>query len=147
MGKFLYRMQSVLNIKVKMETLAKQDFAAAMAEVNREQEKLETLKLRKAGYEEKARGLLSSTLSVQDILENNNAILRMDEFIEAQEKRVQDAQRKLEKERVKLSEAMKERKIQENLREKAFEEFMREENRGENLVTDELTSYRYSRKV
>lgn len=146
MGKFRYRMQSVLNIKMKMETLAKQDFAAAMAELEKEERMLETLRLRKKNYEEKAQGLLSDTLSVQDIIENNNAILRMDEYIEEQKKAVEAARKRADKEREKLSEAMKERKIHENLREKAFEEFMREENRSEGLITDELTSYRYGQK-
>lgn len=139
-------MQSVLNIKMKMETLAKQDFAAAMAELNQEEKCLQELVCRKEGYEKKAHGLLADTLSVQDILENNNAILRMDEYIEAQKIRVETARRKLDQEREKLSEAMKERKIQENLREKDFEEFVQEENKSENLVNDELTSYRYGQR-
>ncbi len=146
MSKFLYRMQSVLNIKMKMETLAKQDFAAAMAELNREEERLQELVCRKEGYEKKAQGLLTDTLSVQDILENNNAILRMEQYIEAQKARVETARRKLDKERDKLSEAMKERKIQENLKEKDFEEFVQEENKSESLINDELTSYRYGQK-
>lgn len=146
MSKFRYRMQSILDIKLKMETLAKQDFAAAMTKLNDEERKLEGLKARKLGYEQEARRLLSDTLSVQDIQENNNAIVRVEEFIEEQKKQVEAARRDLEREREKLAEAMKERKVHENLKEKEFEEFIQEENKSENLVTDELTSYRYGQK-
>lgn len=147
MGRFSYRLQSILNIKQKMETLAKQDFAAAMGELVKEERRLQEMFGRKEEYEAKARGLLSDTLYVQDIIENNNAILRMEEYIARQENRVEEARIKLEQERQKLSEAMKERKIQENLREKAFDEFVKEENRSENLVNDELSSYRYGKKA
>ena len=146
MSKFRYRMQSILDIKLKMETLAKQDFAAAMTKLNDEERKLEGLKARKLGYEQEARRLLSDTLSVQDIQENNNAIARLEEFIEEQKEQVEAARRNLEREREKLAEAMKERKVHENLKEKEFEEFIQEENKSENLVTDELTSYRYGQK-
>lgn len=146
MSKFRYRMQSILDIKLKMETLAKQDFAAAMTKLNEEEGKLEELKARKMGYEQEARRLLSDTLSVLDIQENNNAIARIEEFIEEQKKQVEAARRNLEREREKLAEAMKERKVHENLKEKEFEEFIQEENKSENLVTDELTSYRYGQK-
>ena len=42
--------------------------------------------------------------------------------------------------------AMQERKTQETLREKAFDAFVREENRAESKVIDELTSYTYGQK-
>ena len=50
MARFRYRMQSILNIKMKMETQAKQEFAAAKAVLDEEEEKLEKLKARMAVY-------------------------------------------------------------------------------------------------
>lgn len=146
MARFRYRMQNILDIKLKMETLAKQDFATAMAQLNAEEEKLQELFARKENYEEEARRLLTDTLPVQDIIENNNAILRMEEYIQMQKEQVERARRKVERERDKLSEAMKERKIHENLREKEFEEFVRGENKNENKNTDEIVSYRYGQQ-
>lgn len=143
MGKFQYRMQGILEIKFKMENLAKQNFAAATARVNEEEQRLEELKKRKEEYEENARILLKDNLSVQCILENNNAILRMEEYIQEQENRLLQARENLDQERERLSEAVKERKIHENLRNKEFDEFIMDENKSESKSNDELTSYRY----
>lgn len=146
MSKFIYRMQSILNLKYKLEEQAKMDFAAARLKLDAEEEKLQNLYHRKLGYEEEGRGLREHTLNVQDILDNKNAILQMDEFIEYQKIEVSNSERALEEKRQKLEEVMKERKVQEKLWERAFEAFVREENSRESKEVDELTSYRYGRK-
>ena len=52
MARFRYSMQSILNIKLKMETQAKQAFSSAKARLDTEEEKLEALKERKIQYQE-----------------------------------------------------------------------------------------------
>lgn len=146
MARFRYRMQSVLNIKLKMETQAKQEFAAAKAALDEEEEKLEGLKLRKAEYEKKAEILLADKLKVREIMENKTAILRMDDYIKAQILQVRLAEGQLEKAREHLKEVMMERKTHETLREKAFEEFLQEEKQAESKEIDQLTSYTYGQK-
>lgn len=147
MAKFRYKMQSILNIKLKMETQAKQEFAMAKLALDDEEEKLEALYQRKRGYEEEAESLLTGGLHVQDIRENKAALMKMDEYIKEQKVRIQIAEAALERARLKLQEVMRERKTQETLRDKAYEEFMREENRKESKEIDELTSYTYGQKV
>ena len=114
--------------------------------MDEEEEKLELLFNRKAGYEEEGRRLREDSLNVQDIRDNRNAILQMDEYIAYQKVQVSKAEAELEKERQKLKEAMQERKIQEKLRENAFEAFMKEENAREGKEVDELVSYTYGQK-
>lgn len=146
MAKFIYRMQSVLAIKEKMEEQAKNEFAGARMHLDEEEEKLNILINRKEGYEEQGRQLQKSSLNVLDILYNRGAISRMKEFIEIQEKAVIAARTQLENARIKLQSAMQESKIQAKLKEKAFEEFMKEENARESKEVDELTSYTYGQK-
>lgn len=146
MAKFRYSMQSILNIKTKMETQAKQEFSTAKYALDKEVEKLENLKKRKSDYEEKAHELLQGTLKVRDIEDNKNAILMMDQYIAEQRMQVKKAQDELERAREKLADVMKERKMHETLREKAFENFLQEENRQEGKSIDELTSYTYGQK-
>ena len=146
MAKFRYSMQSILNIKTKMETEAKQEFSTAKYALDKEVEKLENLKKRKSDYEEKAHELLQGTLKVRDIEDNKNAILMMDQYIAEQRMQVKKAQDELERAREKLADVMKERKMHETLREKAFENFLQEENRQEGKSIDELTSYTYGQK-
>lgn len=146
MSKFIYRMQNILNLKLKLEEQQKMEFAAARKRLDEEEEKLELLFGRKAGYEEEGRRLREDSLNVQDIRDNRNAILQMDEYIAYQKVQVSKAEAELEKERQKLKEAMQERKIQEKLRENAFEVFMKEENAREGKEVDELVSYTYGQK-
>lgn len=147
MARFIYRMQSILDIKTKMEEQAKMEFAAARMRLDEEEEKQRVLEERKNAYEEKGRALLRDSLKVLEIMENQDAIARMDEFIALQQKNVEKAQQQLEEARVSLQMAMQESKTQEKLKEKAFEEFIHEENAREAKEVDELTSYTHGRKA
>lgn len=146
MSKFIYRMQSILNLKYKMEEQAKMEFATARIKLDEEEEKLKILFERKAAYEEEGRKLQEDNLVIQDILDNKNAISQLKFFIEEQKIQIKNAEDKLEEKRVKLQEVMQERQVQEKLKEKAFEVFMKEENSRESKEIDELTSYRYGQK-
>lgn len=146
MSKFIYRMQSILNLKYKMEEQAKMEFAAARMRLDEEEEKLSRLFGRKASYEEEGRRLREHNLNVQDIMDNKNAILQMNDYIENQKIEVHRAEDELERKRRKLQVVIQERKVQEKLREKAFEEFIKEENSAESKEVDELTSYTYGQR-
>ena len=147
MAKFRYRMQSILEIKKKLEEQAKNEFAAARAALNEEEDKLEQLKKRKEAYEDEGRALRENTLNIMDIIENKEALLRMDEFIADQQLNVKRAQDRMEEVRLALQTAMQESKTQEKLREKAFEQCVKEENAKESKEIDELVSYTYGRKA
>ena len=146
MSKFIYRMQNILNVKYKLEDLAKTEFMLANQALREEEEKLENLKNRKFGYEETVRQLLKHNLDVDRIKENQDAIVRMEEFIAEQVKKVEEARELVERKAAKLTELMQERKAQEKLKEKAFENFLQEENAKESKEIDELVSFTYGRK-
>ena len=147
MAKFKYRMQSILEVKKKLEEQAKNEFAAARAALNEEEDKLEQLKKRKEAYEDEGRALREDTLNIMDIIENKEALLRMDEFIADQQLNVKRAEERMEEARLALQTAMQESKTQDKLREKAFEQFMKDENARESKEIDELVSYTYGRKA
>lgn len=147
MAKFRYRMQSILDIKLKMETMAKQDFANAKNALDEEQKKLEELFERKETYEERHRQLLSGKLDFLEIAANEEAIHRMEQFIAAQRIQVAKAEDYVEQMREALEEVMKERKVQESLRQKAFEEYLEEEKAAESKEIDQLTSFTYGQRI
>lgn len=146
MARFRYSMQSILNIKLKMETQAKQEFSAARAALDEEEERLRALFARKAGYEEEAEGLLAGILDLRAIEENKMAVVCMDNYIAEQRVQVAKAERNLERARERLTEVMMERKTHETLKEKAFQQFLMDEKRQESKEIDELTSYTYGQK-
>ena len=139
-------MQNILNVKYKLEDLAKTEFMLANQALKEEEENLQNLKNRKFSYEENVRQLLRHNLDVDRIKENQEAIVRMEEFILEQTKRVEEAMRQVEMKAAKLTELMQERKAQEKLKEKAFENFLQEENAKESKEIDELVSFTYGRK-
>ena len=146
MARFVYRMQNILNIKYKLEDQAKTEFMLANQVLREEEEKLQTLEIRKKGYEDAVRNLLQNQLQVDRIKENQEAIVRMEEFIRTQIIKVEEAARQVEIKAAKLTELMQEREAQEKLKEKAFEAFLQEENAKESKEIDELVSFTYGRK-
>ena len=143
MARFVFRLQSVLNLKTRLEELQRNSFAAARRRVDEEEEKLNMLYGRLSFYEEKGRGMLTDALHVRDIIEKEHAISIFKEFIEDQKIEVKKAEELLEVERLKLVEAIKDRKTYERLREKAYDEYVEEEKREEGIVNDEHNSYVY----
>lgn len=147
MARFRYKMQSILDIKEKLESRAKQDFLEARMKLNEEEDKLRSLHQRKNNYMEEGQRLRTSVLNVQELRENKNALMRMDEYIRRQQMQVVSATKKMEKAQAALQEVMQERKAQKKLKERAFEQFMLEENRRESKEIDELTTYRHGQKI
>lgn len=143
MAKFLYKMQNVLDVKLKLEDQAKSAYAEAMMKLNEEEAKLQALFLRKEQYEEEGRRMREDSINVNDLRENTHAIENLKEQIVLQEEEVRVAEEGVEVANRLLTKAMQERKTQEKLKENAFEEFKRELNAAESKEIDELVSYRY----
>jgi len=143
MARFSFRLQSVLDIKLRLEEQQRNAFAAARKRLNEEEDKLDELYKRKEGFENEGRKLREETLKIQDIIENEEAITRIKEFIEEQKAQVRLWEKRVEDERLKLVEMMTERKMYERLREKAFDEFLEEEKHSEGVENDEHNSFVY----
>ena len=143
MAKFIYRMQNILDIKLKMEDQAKASFAEANKELLNEEEKLEGLIRRREEYELEGQRLRLETLDVIKLKDNSRALQVMKDMIKAQEMVVSIARDKVELARRKLQVAMQERKTQEKLKENAFEEFKHELGSEESKEVYELVSYRF----
>lgn len=146
MAKFTFRLQNILNLKVRLEQQQKNAFAAARKRLDEEEEKLNNLYKRLEGYEEEGRLMRSETLHIQKIIENETAIDKVKDYIEDQKAQVRLAEMRLEEERVKLVEAMRERKTYEKLRENAFAEWQESEKHDETVINDEHNSFVYKVK-
>lgn len=143
MAKFHYKLQSVLDIKQKLEEQEKIAFGLAMAKLQEEQEVLQNLMIQKAGYDRKARKLLEGTINLLEINTCRKAIETMKARIRSQMMNVHKAEKQVEAVRQRLNEVMIERKTYEKLREKKFEDFKQELLYEEKKEVDELVSYTY----
>lgn len=147
MARFIYRMQSVLNIKQKTEGQIKMEFAAAQAELNKQMDILENYFDRKDNYLREAEELRNSDkLQLQDILDNQYATAQMDVMIASQARVVRQHEEIVEKARIKLTKAIQERKMQETLRDRAYAEWLEEEKQEEAKENDQRTSFTYTQR-
>ena len=147
MAKFRYKMQSILDVKEKLENKAKQDFAQANARLDAEKVKLVELQKRRSYYMEEGLRLRLEKIDIRKIRENKMAVLKMDEYIKNQMVQINLASREVEKARSALQALMQERKAHEKLKENAFEEFMKEEQVQESKEIDQLTTYTHGQKI
>ncbi len=147
MGRFRYRMQNILNIKEKLETQAKNDFAAANMELLEEQDKLARMLEHNRQLEEESKKLrLKESLSIKEIKDNTLSIELQKEKMKQQALCIHAAEKKVEQKRKVMVDLMQEKKTHELLKEKAFEQFLLDEKAEESKQIDELTSYTYGQK-
>ena len=97
MAKFRYKMQSILDVKEKLENKAKQDFAQANARLDAEKVKLVELQKRRSYYMEEGLRLRLEKIDIRKIRENKMAVLKMDEYIKNQMVQINLASREVEK--------------------------------------------------
>ena len=147
MARFVYKMQTLLNIKQKTEGQVKMEFASATAELNKQIDILNEYIQRKEDYIAEAEELRNAaSLKLQDILDNQYATAQMDVMISAQAKVVKQYEAAVDKVRIKLTRAIQERKMQETLRDRAYAEYIEEEKQEEAKENDQRTSFTYGQK-
>ncbi len=147
MSVFRFRMQSILDMKAKLEEQAKIEFAQAQQKLLEEQELLAQIIKRKEDYIAYGVELRNQTIDVQEILDNKNAIEYTKELEKTQRLAVNVAQKAVDAASRKMMEARTQTKTYEKLKEHAFDEFLQEENRAESKEIDQLNSYRSARNV
>ena len=141
MAKFLYSMQNVLDIKERLETQAKTEYA----EMNNRLF-MKRLGKRLDSYENLARSSASERLDIMEMRRCNEAIDIIKNQMTQQAVRIRIAQRNVDNAMKKLTEAVQDRKIHEKLKEKAFEQFKLDINAQEMKEIDETVSFKYNNK-
>lgn len=144
MKKFKYKMESILQIKLKLEEQMKIAYGNARMRLTQEEAKLEQLEGKRDAYEEELRQLRSNRLDLVKIKQCEQAIDVMKLNIKQQTTAVKNAAHRLEVARIRLNDAVVERKTQEKLREKAMVEYLLEFDSEERKEIDELNSFNYS---
>lgn len=145
MTKFVYKMESILNIKYKMEEQAKTAYGNARLRLTEEEEKLEAYRRKLVDYQGGLREFMQSRLNLAEIQRLENAVEVMKVYISRQQIAVKKAEQQLEAARVRLRAAMMERKTHEKLKDKAFENFKLEYEADQRKEIDELVSFQYNR--
>lgn len=146
MAKFRYRMQNILDIKMKLESQAKVTYGLANAAYQEEQKKLQNLLIQRAGYERYLKSLMEGELDVNAINRARGDVNTLKNMVRRQMIEVHKAEKALDAAREELNLLMKERKTQEKLKENDFEIFKHEIAAAEIKEIDELISYTFNEK-
>lgn len=144
MAKFVYRMQNILSLHLKLESEAKIELTMANNILRQEEEKLEKIYDDIISYENIIRNYENEIVDILEIKRCNDAIEIKKSEAEMQKTIIVEAEKNVEKAMAKLKKTMIERKTQEVLKEKAFEEFVHEVNEEEKKEVDQIVSYQYN---
>ena len=146
MAKFKYRMQNILDIKMKLESQAKIAYGVANQKYLDEQKKLQEIVLRRNSYEKILKESMTGKINVREVTHARADVNTMKTLMRRQMIEVHKAELALEDARRALNQVMQERKTHEKLKEKAFEQFLEEEKAAESKEIDQLVSYTYNNK-
>ncbi len=143
MQKFGFRLESVLNLKTQIEDNAKNSLARAARELEFQKECLNDMEALKENSMNTLSSAVDQGIPVYQVKNYNSFFSLMKNKISNQKVNVNNAQNDVDINREALVKAMQERKILEKLKEKKYEEFLKEQNKSEQLLIDELNSYKF----
>ena len=143
MKKFKYSMENLLQIKQKLEDQTKIAYGNARLQHRNEEEKLEQMVSKQNIWEDELRGLRCAKLDLIKIRQYEYALDHLKQKINQQMTIVRNAAHRLEVARIRLNQAVIDRKTQERLKEKAFDEYMLELDAEERKEVDERNSFHY----
>ncbi len=140
---FKFRLESLLNIKDKLEQQAKIAYGEEVSKLNNEKKKLDDLYVSKEENTQKQRESFTGTIDIFSFNQYRNYATKLDEMILNQIQAIKVQEIKTEEAREKLAEIVKERKAFEKLKEKELEEYKKEVQLAEDKLVDELVTYKF----
>ncbi|TYQ13160.1 UNVERIFIED_CONTAM: flagellar FliJ protein [Acetivibrio alkalicellulosi] len=143
MGNFIFRLQSLLNVKKQIEESLKNELGKAVLEYENQKNTLNQIENEKEeliGHinDETKKGILISVLR-----DYRKHIEYMNDRVKAQKEKVMMAGNNVDKYREELIKAAKEKQILEKLREKKYTEYQKEQLKKEQNFNDEIAAYKY----
>ena len=143
MQKFGFRLESVLNLKAQLESNAKNSLARATIELENQKNYLKGLLDTKDNSINSLNEEVDEGIPVYRVRDYNSYFSLLKNKIIDQKENVNQAQHDVDINRENLIKAMQERKILEKLKEKKYEEYLKEQNKSEQLIIDELNSFKF----
>lgn len=143
MSGFRFKFQPVLNLKKQVEDVRKFEMAKAVSQLEDEKERLCTYESTESKYIQSISMEVSGGMDLNRIRECNSYLLHMRHLIKGQKEVVSEAEIKVDSSRERLKDALIEKKTMENLKSRHVRAYIIEQKRKEQLVTDEITTYKY----
>lgn len=145
MGKFKFKLESVLNLKRQVEDNKKNELGKAVQELERQKMILKEIELEREEYIMDMNKQSTSGVSVGKLKEYGLYISLLNKRMDNQKNNIKNAKKTVDMYREQLIIAMQERKMMEKFREKKYEEHLMEQQRQEQKIIDEIASFNYER--
>lgn len=140
MKKFIFKLESLLNMRQKREELVVQELAAAQASKMRILNKISDTKKIVSALIEDSKSYLKASIRIDSLLISRNYIELLKKQLAALEIELQAADEKILQVKQKLAEAVKQRKIIEKLKENQFTQYKKDYNKNDNAQMDEIAN-------
>jgi len=138
MAGFVFRLQSLLDLKKHIEEDIKIKFGMAVKELERNKSILKAIEDEKHACMGEFTKKSGKKVFVNELAEYSKYISFLNQKSEIQKENVKKAQENVDKIREELIKATKERKMLERLREKRYEKFVREQLKNEQKLSEEV---------
>ena len=142
MEKFVFRFNTILNTKEKIEDDRKNKLGISMKKLAQEKENLQALSNKKNDMINQWQKKSNNVIKISELRNLSNSLELMEVFIDKQSKIVEESEIEAKNKRKELIDASKEKKVFEKLKEKDYEEYKYIQLKKEHAVTDELVSYK-----
>ena len=141
---FSFKFQSILDLKQRIEDQKKSKYGEANEELKNQTDKLNVLIEERERQFDLMREKGKEGVTPKELIVYNHYMDRLKRSIEIQTVVVEKAKAAVEKARLELVEAAKQRKMFETLKEKKLEEYWEEYYKKEQVQLDEIVSYKYN---
>jgi flagellar FliJ protein len=143
---FKFRLQGYLNIKEKLEEQKKNEYGQAMTALERERRIKQEITKERDGVTGEFRSAAAKKINPRLFLGYGRYIGVLRKRGERQETLIAAAEKTADEKRGELITRMRERKAIETVKERDQAVYVRDEKRAEQKLTDELVSYRQSKR-
>jgi len=140
---FKFKLQSVLDYRLNIEEKILNEFSELKRELDRLKAMLEELKSERENMVAGLRNMQSQTIKAHDISSILVYVDRLRESEKQQKQVIQQIMEAVDKKRQELVEAVKNRKIMENLKDKQKEEYIKDVNDTEQKDSDEMSVLKF----
>lgn len=143
MPRFVFRLQSLLNVKKQLEDSRKNELAKAMRRLEKELEKMRGLENERRGCIEEFNHESQKGGAAGKLKRYASYIAILGERIWEQKENVNRAKNVVDKVREELVKIVQEREILEKLKENKYQAYLEEQARNEQRLNDEIVSYKH----
>lgn len=140
MKKFIFELESLLNMRRKREELVAQELSTAQAAKIRIVNKISDTKKTVSALIEDSKSYLKTSIKIDSLLISRNYIELLKRQLSALEIDLQAAEENISGVKLKLAEAVKQRKIIEKLKENQFAQYKKDYNKNDNAQMDEIAN-------